>query len=197
MYKLIGSKNSRAFRVLWLLEELGLEYAHEDVPPHHAKVLAANPAGKIPVFVDGDLIIRDSNAIMAYLADKHEAVTFPAGTPKRALQDSYTYFLLDEFDAALWVAARHSFVLPKAQRIPEVKDSLKWEFSKSQKGLVDRWGDGPYLMGDTFTIADILLAQSLNWAKTAKFDITEDRLLAYHDEMKKRPAYKRALSRKS
>ena len=179
------------------MEEIGAEYEHEDVPPHHAKVLAANPAGKIPVFVDGDLVLRDSMAIMSYLADKHQAVTFSAGTPKRALQDSYVYFLLDEFDAALWTAARHSFILPKAQRVPNVKGSLKWEFLNSQKGLVDRWSDGPYLMGDRFTIADILLTHCLDWAVNAKFDITESWLETYHQDMKKRDAYKRVLSRKN
>ena len=53
----------------------------------------------------------------------------------RARQDSVVHMLLDEFDAVLWTSARHSFILPEERRLPEIKDSLKWEFATSVDGV--------------------------------------------------------------
>jgi glutathione S-transferase len=107
MYTVIGSVKTRTFRVLWLLEELGVEYAFQPAAPRSPEVLALSPLGKVPVLLDDDHVFTDSTAIMTYLADKHGQMTYAAGTPERAVQDGHTNFLLDEFDACLWAAARH------------------------------------------------------------------------------------------
>ena len=110
-------------------------------------MLALNPSGKVPVFKDGDLVLTDSTAIMTYLADKHGGLTHAAGTPDRARQDALTHCILDEIDAVLWTAARHSFILPKEQRVADVKPSLMWEYAHNIERLMNRL-EGPYLMGD-------------------------------------------------
>ena len=195
MYKVIGTAKSRAARVMWMLEELGLPYDHDAASPRTDPVLAHNPVGKIPVLlVDGEAI-TDSAAIMQFLADRHGALTYPAGSIERLRQDSLLHFLLDEFDAILWTAARHSFILPEDRRVPQVKDSLKWEFERSQKTLVARMGKGPFLLGETMTVPDILLAHCLIWAQGAKFPITEPVLEEYLARMRARPAYQRAMAR--
>jgi glutathione S-transferase len=157
MYKVIGTVKSRAARVLWMLEELGVPYEHVAAPPRSEGVTAFNPAGKVPVLIVDGTPITDSTAIIQFLADKHGQFTKPAGSLERARQDSLTQFLLDEFDAVLWMAARHSFILPEEIRHSAIKDSLKWEFERSQQTLVARMGAGPYLMGAEFTVPDILL----------------------------------------
>jgi glutathione S-transferase len=81
----------------------------------------------VPVLVAEGVPITDSVAIMTFLADRHGKLTFPAGTLDRARQDSLTQFIIDEFDALLWTAAKHSFILPEEHRVPEIKESLKWE----------------------------------------------------------------------
>ena len=102
--------------------------------------------------------------------------------------------ILDEFDAILWTAARHSFVLPEEHRVPAIKESLQWEFARSQGALVARMAeDGPFLMGETMTIADILLAHCGGWAINAKFPITEPRLKDHIAMMRDRPAFHRAM----
>ncbi len=188
MYTVIGKANSRATRVLWMLEELGQGYEHIPAAPNSDGVVSFNPAGKVPVLIEDGTPITDSTAIIQYLADKHGALTFPAGTLDRARQDSLTQFLLDEFDAALWMAARHSFVLPEELRQSAIKTSLIWEFTNSQKTLVQRMGDGPYLMGAQMTVPDIILTHCGIWARVAKFPISEDRLALYLDRMIARPA---------
>lgn len=193
MYTVIGSPKSRTLRVLWFLEEAGLDFEHRPLSPRSDEVNAINPSGKVPVLLDGDHVITDSAAILTYLADKHGVLTFPAGTPERAMQDGHTYFLLDEFDGCLWTAARHSFILPKELRMPAIKDSLKWEFERSQAQFVERLGDGPFLMGETMTIADILAAHLGRWAMNASFPISEPKFQDYIDRMLARAAFKRAV----
>lgn len=192
MYTVIGTASSRALRVLWMLEELGEPYAHVKAAPRSEGVVAINPAGKVPVLIVDGTPVTDSTAIIQYLADRHGCLTHPAGTLERARQDSLTQFLLDEFDAALWMAARHSFILPEELRMAGIKNTLRWEFERSQRSLVARMGEGDYVMGDQMTVPDILLTHCLVWALTAKFPIIEHRLSAYLERMRARPAFQRA-----
>jgi glutathione S-transferase len=149
-----------------------------------------NPSGKVPVLVDGDHVITDSSAIMAYLADKHGALTFPAGSIERARQDAVFFTVLDEIDAVLWIAARHAFILPEDKRVPAVRDTAKWEFDRNFQRLEKRF-KGPFLMGDTMTISDILLVHCMSWAKNAGFPLSSEVLSAYGKDIRKRPAYQR------
>ncbi|MDI3338646.1 glutathione S-transferase family protein [Defluviimonas aestuarii] len=195
MYTVVGTVQSRAARVLWMLEELGLTYEHVPAPPRSEGVSQFNPAGKVPVLIDEGTPITDSTAIIQYLADKHGKLTHPAGTLARARQDSLTQFLLDEFDANLWMAARHSFVLPEELRHAAIKNTLRWEFERSQKTLMQRMGEGPFVMGEMMTVPDIILTHCGNWALSARFPITEHRLTEYLTRMRARPAYQRAMAR--
>ena len=194
MYKVIGKTQTRTFRVLWLLEEIGQPYEQVQALPRSPEIMALNPSGKVPVLVDDGETLLDSTAIMTYLADKHGQMTFAAGTIARAHQDALTHAILDELDSVLWTAARHSFSLPEDKRVPEVKPSLKWEFGNNLDRLADRL-QGPFLMGDTMTIADIICTHCLNWAYGAKFPVTNEKMLAYGKEMRARAAYLRVQAR--
>jgi len=194
-YTVIGTPSSRAARPLWMLEELGVPYEHLSVNPHDDAVAQHSPRGKIPVLLVDGTAITDSTAILQYLADAHGQFTYPAGTLERARQDALTHCILDEFDAILWTGARHSFILPQEQRIPAIKDSLRWEFARNQASLAKRMGDSPFVAGDQFTVADIVLTHCLIWAKTAKFEITEPVLQEYLARMRERPALQRALAK--
>lgn len=195
MIKVYGTAKSRAARVLWVLEELGVPFEHVNAGPRSAEVLAVNPSGKVPVLEVDGAVITDSTAIMQFLADRHGALTYPAGTVERARQDAHLHFLLDEMDAILWTAARHSFILPEDKRCPEVKDSLKWEYARSLDRLAERLGDGPFLMGAVMTVADILAAHCLIWGTGAKFPAPEGALADYLARMRARPAFARAMAR--
>jgi len=176
MYTLIGNPQTRAFRVLWALEELNLPYEVNAVAPHAAEILAVNPSGKLPALVvDGDAII-DSVAIIQYLADKHGALTHPASTLARAQQDSFTQFINDELDSCCWTSAKHSFVMPKELRQKEaIKPGLQWDMARAQTALEARIGEGPWLMGDIFTVPDLLLAHCSNWMTVCGFDAFDER----------------------
>jgi len=193
MYTVVGNRRSRTTRVLWLLEELGVDYQLSAANPQSDTARAANPSGKIPALIDGEHVFTDSTAIMTYLSDKHGKLTFSAGTPDRGMQDGHTNFLLDEFDACLWMASRHSYSLPEDMRMPAITDSLKWEFARSCERFLARLGAGPFLMGDTMTIADIIAAHCGRWAKNAGFPVSPPEFSAYVERMITRPAFRRAL----
>lgn len=195
MYTVIGTTNSRTLRVLWMLEELGAPYDHVPANPQSDGVVEFNPAGKVPVLIVDGTPVTDSTAILTYLADHHGTLTHQAGTLERARQDSLTQLILDEFDAALWMAARHSFILPEELRMSAIKNTLRWEFERSQRTLLHRMGEGDYLMGDQMTVPDIILAHCLTWALVARFPIVDARLSDYLDRMRARPAFQRATAR--
>ncbi|MDB2547206.1 glutathione S-transferase family protein, partial [Amylibacter sp.] len=163
MYKVIGNTNTRTLRVLWAMNEIGLKYEHLKVRAQSSEAQLANVSGKVPSLEVNGINIADSTAIITYLADKYNQLTFPAGTIERAQQDSFTQFILDELDSILWTAARHSFVLPKEMRVIELKDTLHWEFARSLKILESRMGSGPNVMGEEFTIPDIILTHIGGW----------------------------------
>ena len=195
MYTVIGTSKSRALRVLWMLEEVGLPYDHVPAAPRSDEARRYSPAGKIPALVVDGAAITDSVAIMTFLADRHNALTVPAGTLDRARQDGFTQRVNDELDALLWTAARHSFILPEEMRLPAIKDSLKWEVGRSLVRLGDALGERPFLMGETMTIPDLLLAHCTRWAVNAKFPVEDARILAHRDRMVARPAFDRAAAR--
>jgi len=192
MYQVIGSPRTRSMRVYWALEEMGLDYEINTTPPRTEEVRAHNPSGKVPcLIVDGEAII-DSVAIVQFLADKHSQLTFPAGTVKRAQQDSFTQFCCDEVDGSLWMAAKNSFIHPEDMRVPAIKPTAKYEFANAMTTLETRLGDNEFVMGDTFTVPDLLLGHCANWAVGAKFDLPDGKVGEYFKRVTARPAYQRA-----
>lgn len=193
MYEVIGTSATRAFRVLWMLEELGVEYTHTPAGPRSAEVRKINPSGKIPAMRVGDKILTDSVAIMTFLGDSHGKLSYPAGTLPRAHQDGLTLQILDDLEALLWTAARHSFVLPEDQRVPEIKPALRNEYQVNIVRLEEAF-TGPFLMGDMMTLTDILLTHCLRWAQTAQFPEPGTTLTAYRGRLEARPAFQKAVN---
>jgi glutathione S-transferase len=193
MYTVVGSRTNRTFRVLWALEELGVEYDHKPFAVRSPEALEHSPTGKLPALICEGEVITDSAAIITFLADRHGGLTFPAGSVRRAQQDALLHRVNDEIDAVLWTAARHSFILPEAERVPAVKDSLKLEFTRSLDRLMEQI-DGPYLMGDTMTIPDIILAHCGGWAYNAKFPLENEAFKTYTNRLRERDAFKRAVA---
>lgn len=187
MYKVFGAKRTRALRVLWMLEELGETYEHVAVPPRSDAVKLYNQTGKVPVLLVDDVAITDSSAILTYLADRHGRFAAPAGSIERGRQDAMLHRVLDEMDAILWTAARHSFILPEERRVTEVKPTCKWEFEKNVAQILEEV-QTEYLCGTVPTVADFVFAHCCVWAQSAKFPIS-DEFRHYANRMLERPAY--------
>jgi glutathione S-transferase len=196
MYKIVGFPRTRAMRVLWLLEELGEAYEIEPAMPQSETARALNPSGKVPILVDGDAAITESVAICTYLADKHGKFTFPAGTLERARQDSFTQFAVDVLEGALWTTAKNTFIHPEEIRVPAIKEICRYEFNQGIDTLARRLGEGPFVMGETFTIADIIIGHCAGWAVAAKFDLPkEGPVYDYFKRLRNRPGFKAMMAR--
>jgi len=194
MYTLVGSLKTRAFRVLWCLEELQLEYEHIPAAPRSEKIAKLNPSGKVPALLVGDDVILDSVAICQFLADKHDNLTHQAGSIERAKQDSWTHFALDDIESALWTFAKHKFILPPELRVPDIAKSTKYEFERAMAFLETRLGDQEFVTGDKMTIPDILLCHCANWAQNGpKWEIPKGPVEDYIERMRSRPAYKKTM----
>ncbi|MEO1274868.1 MAG: glutathione S-transferase family protein, partial [Pseudomonadota bacterium] len=193
---------SRAIRVYWMLEELGLkagpDYTFDPAGPQSEGVRAVSPGGKIPVLVveeEGTRhVLPDSVAIVQFLADRHGDITHPAGTVARGEQDSFTQFAVDEVEGALWTASKHSFIYPSEMRVDAIKSVCAAEFDRAMKTLEARLGDRTYVTGERFTVPDLLLGHCAGWAKLVGFELPEGTVGAYFSRVRARPAFKAAIA---
>ncbi len=193
MYTLIGYPKTRTIRVIWMLEELGLNYDLVPAPPQSEDVRRYNPSGKVPaLLVDGEVII-DSVAILQFLADRHEQFTAKAGTIERAQQDSWTQFAMDDIELPMWVYAKHSFILPEELRSDTARKAAHYEFNQALKAMETRLGDRSYVTGDEFRVPDLLLGHCANWAENGcNWEIEPGPVKDYFDRVRSREALTRA-----
>lgn len=193
MYKAVGSRGSRVSRVLWMLEELGEPYEFVSVKLRSPEAYALNPSGKVPVLLDGDLVITDSAAICIYLADKHAERGFGAnpGLAGRAEMDSWMHFAQSEFEAPLWNKLRHRFLLPPEMRV-DVGPAAAYDFANEVKALEGRLAGRAYALGERFSAIDIVLGDIGGWARGGGFSVKSDAVNAYFDRVLSRPARKRS-----
>ncbi len=197
VYTLIGSPKTRGFRVLWMFEELGVDYEVNPTGPHTDDILAVNPSGKVPALKSGNDFIIDSTAICQHLADKHAKLTCPAGSIERAQQDSWTHFALDDMDSVLWFNAKNTFVLPENLRSETAQQACKYDFDRALQTLAKRLGSNTYVMGDEFTVPDLLLGHCAGWATNgAGWEIPAGTAADYFERVRSRPAFLRAMERR-
>ncbi len=193
MYKVIGSPKTRALRVIWMLNELGEPYEVDPLPPRDPKLASLNPSLKVPVLKDGGDYVIDSVAICQYLADKHGKMTYPAGTIRRAHQDSFTQFCVDEVEGPAWIAAKHTFALPEEYRVADVKRACAFDFGRAMASLSERLGSKTFVMGDTFTVPDLLLGHTIGWAMSMKWPVEQKNVSDYVARVRSRPAFLAAM----
>ena len=217
MIKVYGFPKTRSIRITWLLEELAqpYEYCLVDFTKGDSKsekYLSINPAGKVPAIQDDELVMTESGAIVAYLAEKYGSEKYGAekfgsekngseklipasATKARAKYEQWSYFAMAELEQPLWTMGKHKFALPKDLRVPEVLATAAWEFQKSLTLLSDGLADNDYILGDQFSAVDILLAHTLRWGLNFGQPIEQANLMAYLERMEVRPALKNAKAR--
>jgi len=202
--KLYGCPRTRTIRALWALEMVGAEYDFVVVDLSKGEgqstaFLALNPNGKVPVLMDGDMYLSESAAICTYLGEKSPdsgLVPEPGSTHKaRYLQ--WCFFVIGELEQPLWTLAKHKFVLPEQRRVPAIAATAEWEFRRAVKVLSAGLEDHEYILGDTFSAADILVAHTLSWARTAKVPIAHDNVEAYADRLLAHPDLDNARAREA
>ena len=204
MIQLFNYPNTRGLRVTWMLEELEADYEFNLVPVGNngfgsEEYIKINPAGKVPAIRDGDLVLTESAAIVTYLGDKFpdKKLVPPAGSAARAKYDQWCYFVLSELEQPLWTKGKHKFMLPRDKRVPAIIETAEWEFQKALKILSQGLDGHRFILGDTFSAADILIGQTLSWARTAKQPVELQNVADYADSILGREALQRARTREA
>ena len=176
MIKLYGIAASRAFRALWMLEELGLQYEH--VPTNFigetrsAEFLKLNPNGHIPVLVDGETVLWESMAINLYLARKYGAGSlWPASVADEGRAFQWSFWAMTEVESALLTVLLHRRILPKEQRDEAVAAAHEAKLAGPFGVLEGALRGRSYLLGETFSVADLNLAAVLSWALRCGIDL--------------------------
>jgi glutathione S-transferase len=194
LMKLYGFGPTRSLRAEWALQELGIPYEFVPVDlqalDHQTpEFLALNPAGRVPVLVDGTLVVPESAAIVLYLADKHpERGLMPVSIEERAQAYRWILFGMTEIEQPLWRIARHTFLYPEQQRLPADIALARSDFTTMAKVLDDHMASRPFVVGQQFSAADCVLAYLMDWAHEEKLLGTSHNLLRYLEEMYARPA---------
>ena len=185
----------------------------------HPDYLALNVQGKVPTLINGDLVLTESVAILYYIGRcAPESGLLPnASMDVYAKLDEMTAFILAELEQPLWSKGKHTFALPQEKRIPQMFETARFEFAKAVNtldhllgvgGLGDSGsgdnesgdsgsgdsgsGDKEFAVADQFTIADILLAQTFNWAIRFEFDVPQ-KYVDLRNRHYGRPAARRAM----
>ncbi len=182
---------SRSKQARWTLDELGLEYKSiEGIEILHSEELnRVNPMGKVPAIVINGESLFESAAICTHLADlvPEKGLIAPSGTRERALHLQWTSFALTELEAYVWSNARNTFVLPKEERITALFEQNNKAFMKAA-GILDKvMADKEYLVGNRFSVTDILVGFTLNWGDNVGLLHQYSHLQDYLERLKERP----------
>src|SRR5271155_2213369 len=176
MLKLYGTSKSRSARSLWALEELGLKYEHIPTAISQAKSsdhLRINPNGHIPAIDDDGSNIWESMAINLYLAEKYgKGSLWPASVEDHGHAYKWSFFGMTEMESHLLALLNQRVLLPAEKRDEKVAqraiDALKAPLAALDGSLQGK----DYLLGNSFTIADLNVASVLSWAIPAKLDVS-------------------------
>jgi glutathione S-transferase len=191
--KLYEFPPTRSIRVRWTLQEMQLDFdsilVNLPAREHRAsEFLKINPAGKVPVLIDGDLVLIESVAIVLYLADKYADRGFtPASLVDRGRMTQWLLFAATELEQPLWRIARHTRLYPAARRLAAEIPIARDDFRDMATVLDAHLKDRRFAVGDTVCVADFVLAYTLDWANELALLETFPRLREYLESMYARP----------
>lgn len=199
--KLYHCRQARSFRVLWMLEELGLQYDLHLLPfPPRAKAreyLAVNPLGTVPFFVDGDARMTESSMICHYLAQRHPQpkLCIDADEPGHAAYLNYVSYGEATLTFPLAIHLRYTTLEPENRRLPQAAEDYRRFFAGRLKWIEQPLSEGPYLCGDRFTAADISVGYALSLGQTLGLqDSFLPQVKDYLARVQARPAIARAMA---
>ena len=188
---------SRSSRVIWLLEELGLDYEMVTYERDRnfrapASLAEVHPLGKAPVLVDGDLVLAESGTILRYLETKYgDGRLVPApGTPDRALHDEW----LDFVESSAGLPVMMTLLGGMTGGLPAgLAGFTAPELVKTLTYIADRVAARTYLMGDGLTLADIQLSYLLAALRQAGQLGKYPAVAAYLERLEQTPGLKKTL----
>lgn len=193
-----GAGTPRTMRAHWILRELGLSYERRPIGPRTGETQTPeftkiNPSQKVPVLQEDEFTLTESAAIVTYLGETYGAargLVPPAATKERALYYQWCFFLMMELDAhTLYIIRKHADLkevygeAPNALRAAE--EGFRKQVQVAGQKLASR---APFILGERFTGADILLTTCLTSTVRRRIPLT-DTLQEYLKRTTSRDAY--------
>jgi glutathione S-transferase len=184
---------SRSSIAHWMLEEVGEAYdihllslqRGENRAPEY---LAVNPMGKVPALRHGDVVITEAAAICAYLADEfpRARLNVPVGDPRRGLYLKWLFFGPSCIEPAVTDRA-----FPRKQE-PRRGMLGYGDFDTVLDVAAKAVAGGPYILGEQFTAADVVIGSALRWGMAFNLLPRRPEFVAYAERLGERPALQRA-----
>ncbi len=195
---LYGTGQSRAIRTLWMLEELGIEYAHQPIDfqtdTKKPEFLAINPNGRIPTLVtEQGEVLWESMSINLYLAKHYGGPLAPTNPPAEALAIQWSFWVMTEVEKPLLETLFYTLGFlgyPKdLDKAREHEQLLERPFNVLESHLSGK----NWLISEQFTVADLNVASLFPWAKIAGVDLGFYPAISnWVDACLSRPAFERA-----
>jgi glutathione S-transferase len=200
--RIYGVARTRAFRALWMAKELGIDYEHlpieiGDAGARAPEFLAINPNGRLPFMVDDGFVLFESLAITLYLAKKHSnGNLYPATLEGEARAWQWSFWAIAEVDRGVNIWSLHAIRLPPGERDAAKRDEALKVVAKPFKVLDAALAKQSYLLGETFTVADLNVAAVIS--RTIDMDLSAvPNLKSWLLRCLERPAAREALALKA
>ena len=187
-------------RVVWLCEELGLDYRLEPIEMFSSAMkdpayLAIHPLGKVPAIEDGDFVLWETSAIFEYLDARYgDGRLIPPRESQRGARCSqWMAYGENPLTVIMGEIAAHSGPMPEPMRRPALVERGR-EVAASLVSVVERaLGDDPFVLGEDFSAADIMLGFGLSIARHLEYvGRSTPKCVGYLERLASRPAYQRA-----
>jgi glutathione S-transferase len=205
MVTVYSAPNTRAIRVIWVLEEIGVKAEIKSMPypprQHAPDYFAVNPTGLVPLLIDGEVRLSESMAICDYLATKHGSpLVVPTNDPERP---QFLQWLWYGESTLMTPLSRLNIVLQVERQFerkggPEV-DALiagaRDHVAERLKMLEQRLEGRDFLVAGRLTLADISVGYPLHLVGLLGVDnLLGPRSVAYRERLRARPAHQRAIA---
>jgi glutathione S-transferase len=168
--RIYGIARTRAFRAIWVANELGLAYEHVpleigEAGARKAAYLAVNPNGRLPAIDDDGFVLWESLAITMYLAKKHAAGRlYPVALEDEARTWQWSLWALSEVDRGVNIWSLHAVRLAPQDRDPLMLAAALKVIGPPFRVLDTALAERGYLLGATFTVADLNVAAVISRA---------------------------------
>jgi len=197
MIKLFGSPHSSAHRCYWVLEELNIPYERQPLDmrqrEHKAEAyLKLNPNGKIPCIIDGNFVLWESVAINHYLALKNGPQLLGKTIEEQALVQQWILWSQGELQLPLVSILIQVMFMPEDKKNPSIVEDAKKKLQPLNAILNTQLQDKNYVVGDTFTLADLTLASVVRINEMTNISLADyPNIQKWYQAVTKRTAYQK------
>ena len=195
--RIFHAPRTRSVRVLWMLEEMGLDYevVKPGFPPTDPEFLTANPTATLPLLIDGDVRLTESIAILQYLAARHGPTDLAVKPEEVGFPDYLQFLEVGEASLAtpLTVMVRTRFMAPEDQKSNWTFESCAAVFADRVRLVADQLKERDFMAADRFTAADISVGYALGFGEGLRLASSySPAVVDYWRRLQERPAYQRA-----